>query len=106
MNAPARFTAKVAHGQPPGCGGSASASPARASVPAAPPASIAATRAWATVRAGTLRRHARMLMEDLAGDIGPRLARLRTAASERFDEHSRRGDFDTMISGEVPFPDE
>jgi hypothetical protein len=49
---------------------------------------------------------AMMLLRDIEGDIGPRLSRLRTAASERFDEHSRRADFDAMRMGELPFPDE
>ena len=30
------------------------------------------------------------LLHDISEDIGPRLARLRTAASDRFDEHTRR----------------
>lgn len=46
------------------------------------------------------------LLNDLADDIGPRLARLRTNASERFDEHTRHPDFDAMRTGLVPFPDE
>ena len=29
------------------------------------------------------------LLNDISQDIGPRLSRLRTAASERFDEHTR-----------------
>jgi len=43
---------------------------------------------------------------DITGDAGPRLARLRTAASERFDEHSRHADVESMRSGEMPFPNE
>ena len=39
-------------------------------------------------------------------DIGPRLGRLRTAASERFDEHTRHEDFESMRTGRLPFPDE
>lgn len=46
------------------------------------------------------------LLHDISVDIAPRLARLRTAASERFDEHSRLVDFDAMRTGELPFPDE
>jgi hypothetical protein len=46
------------------------------------------------------------LLNELKQDIGPRLARLRTAASERFDEHSRLSDFEEMRTGRLPFPDE
>jgi hypothetical protein len=46
------------------------------------------------------------LLNDITEDIGPRLARLRTAASERFDEHSRLADFEAMRTGRLPFPDE
>jgi len=46
------------------------------------------------------------LLHDIAEDIAPRLARLRTAASERFDEHTRLVEFDAMRNGELPFPDE
>jgi hypothetical protein len=46
------------------------------------------------------------LLRDITEDIGPRLARLRSAASERFDEHTRRQDFEAMRSGALPFPDE
>jgi hypothetical protein len=46
------------------------------------------------------------LLRELTDDIGPRLARLRTNASERFDEHTRSGNFDAMRSGQLPFPDE
>ena len=49
---------------------------------------------------------ATVLLRELTEDIGPRLARLRTAASERFDEHTRLGDFDEMRTGRLPFPDE
>ena len=49
---------------------------------------------------------AMVLLRDITADIGPRLARLRTAASARFDEHSRHADFDAMRYGELPFPDE
>ena len=46
------------------------------------------------------------LLNEMTEDIGPRLARLRTAASERFDEHTRLGNFEAMRVGELPFPDE
>jgi hypothetical protein len=46
------------------------------------------------------------LLGEITDDIGPRLARLRTAASERFDEHSRLDDFEAMRTGRLPFPDE
>ena len=46
------------------------------------------------------------LLNEITEDIGPRLARLRTAASERFDEHSRHQDFEAMRTGRLPFPDE
>ena len=46
------------------------------------------------------------LLDDITGDIGPRLARLRTAASERFDEHTRLGHFEEMRTGRLPYPDE
>jgi hypothetical protein len=49
---------------------------------------------------------AMMLLRDIQADIGPRLSRLRTAASDRFDEHSRHADFDAWRYGELPFPDE
>jgi hypothetical protein len=49
---------------------------------------------------------ARSLLHEMTEDIGPRLARLRTAASERYDEHTRLGDFEAMRTGKVPFPDE
>jgi hypothetical protein len=49
---------------------------------------------------------ATLLLRDITEDIGPRLARLRTAASERFDEHSRLAEFDAMRTGRLPFPDE
>jgi hypothetical protein len=49
---------------------------------------------------------AMVLLTDITGDIGPRLSRLRTAASDRFDEHSRLEDFDAMRTGEQLFPDE
>ena len=41
---------KVAHGHCPARGGSASARPARANVPIAPPVMIAAMRAWPTLK--------------------------------------------------------
>jgi hypothetical protein len=46
------------------------------------------------------------LLQEMSDDIGPRLARLRTNASERFDEHTRRDDFEAMRTGRLPFPDE
>jgi hypothetical protein len=46
------------------------------------------------------------LLHEITDDIGPRLARLRTNASERFDEHCRLPDFDAMRTGQMPFPDE
>ena len=46
------------------------------------------------------------LLNQITHDIGPRLARLRTAASERFDDHSRLQDFEAMRTGRLPFPDE
>lgn len=46
------------------------------------------------------------LLHELETDIGPRLARLRTAASDRYDEHSRLPDFDEMRTGRRLFPDE
>jgi hypothetical protein len=49
---------------------------------------------------------ARSLLHEMTEDIGPRLARLRTAASERYDEHTRLGDFEAMRTGKLPFPDE
>jgi hypothetical protein len=49
---------------------------------------------------------ASMLLQEITEDIGPRLARLRTAASERFDEHTRLGLFEEMRTGRLPFPDE
>ncbi|HEX5781041.1 MAG TPA: hypothetical protein VFX80_03930, partial [Solirubrobacteraceae bacterium] len=49
---------------------------------------------------------AKALLHEMTEDIGPRLARLRTAASERFDEHTRHSDFEAMRTGKLPFPDE
>ena len=46
------------------------------------------------------------LLQEITEDIGPRLARLRTAASERFNEHTRLPDFEAMRTGRLPFPDE
>jgi hypothetical protein len=46
------------------------------------------------------------LLHDISLDIAPRLGRLRTAASERFDEHMRLVEFDAMRTGQLPFPDE
>jgi hypothetical protein len=46
------------------------------------------------------------LLNRITGEIGPRLARLRTAASARFDEHTRAADFEAMRTGRMPFPDE
>jgi hypothetical protein len=49
---------------------------------------------------------AKTLLGEITEDIGPWLARLRTAASERFDEHTRLVDFESMRVGDLPFPDE
>jgi hypothetical protein len=49
---------------------------------------------------------ATVLLNDITGDIGPRLARLRAAASVRFDELTRLSDFEEMRTGRMPFPDE
>jgi hypothetical protein len=49
---------------------------------------------------------AKTLLHEMTEDIGPRLARLRSAASERFDEHTRHSDFEAMRTGKLPFPDE
>jgi hypothetical protein len=49
---------------------------------------------------------ATVLLNEITDDIGPRLARLRTAASERFDELTRLSDFEEMRTGRMPFPDE
>jgi hypothetical protein len=49
---------------------------------------------------------AQLLLKDIVDDIGPRLARLRTNASERFDEHTRLVNFEAMRTGKLPFPDE
>ena len=46
------------------------------------------------------------LLHEISLDIGPRLARLRTAASERFDDYSRLHEFEEMRTGVLPFPDE
>jgi hypothetical protein len=46
------------------------------------------------------------LLNDISQDIGPRLSRLRTAASDRFDEHTRAEHFEAMRTGRMPFPDE
>jgi len=46
------------------------------------------------------------LLNDISQDIGPRLSRLRTAASDRFDDHTRTADFEAMRTGRMPFPDE
>jgi hypothetical protein len=46
------------------------------------------------------------LLNEITHDIGPRLGRLRTAASERFDELTRAEDFEEMRTGRKPFPDE
>jgi hypothetical protein len=46
------------------------------------------------------------LLAEITDDIGPRLARLRTAASDRFDDHTRLADFEDMRTGRLPFPDE
>ena len=49
---------------------------------------------------------AKVLLDEIQEDIGPRLGRLRTNASERFDEHTRREDWEAMRTGKLPFPDE
>lgn len=49
---------------------------------------------------------ARSLLVTLEQSIAPRLAELRTNASDRFDEHTRRPDFEAMRVGELGFPDE
>jgi hypothetical protein len=49
---------------------------------------------------------ATILLNEIQVDIGPRLGRLRTNASERFDEHTRREDWEAMRTGKLPFPDE
>ena len=49
---------------------------------------------------------ASQLLSEMTEDIGPRLARLRTNASDRFDEHSRHAEFEAMRTGKLPFPDE
>jgi hypothetical protein len=46
------------------------------------------------------------LLNEITENIGPRLARLRTAASDRYDEHTRLPDFESMRTGMLPFPDE
>ncbi|MGH2968900.1 MAG: hypothetical protein ACRDK0_07535 [Solirubrobacteraceae bacterium] len=46
------------------------------------------------------------LLRDISEDIGPRLARLRTNASDRFDDHTRLVDFESMRTGRLAFPDE
>lgn len=46
------------------------------------------------------------LLRELEVNIGPRLARLRTAASDRFDAHTRLPDFEQMRTGRKLFPDE
>ena len=49
---------------------------------------------------------ASQLLQEIIDDVAPRLGRLRTAASVRFDEHTRLDDFEAMRTGLVPFPDE
>jgi hypothetical protein len=46
------------------------------------------------------------LLQQITADIGPRLAVLRTAARDRFNEHTRLPDFEDMRTGRMPFPDE
>jgi hypothetical protein len=46
------------------------------------------------------------LLSQITDDIGPRLARLRTNASLRFDELTRHEQFELMRTGKLPFPDE
>jgi hypothetical protein len=49
---------------------------------------------------------ARALLQEITDDIGPRLAELRTAARDRFNELTRLPDFEDMRVGRMPFPDE
>jgi hypothetical protein len=46
------------------------------------------------------------LLNEITEEIGPRLARLRTNASDRFDELTRHEQFEAMRTGQLPFPDE
>src|SRR5262249_19127146 len=46
------------------------------------------------------------LLQEIVDDIGPRLAILRTAARDRFNDHTRLPDFEDMRTGRMPFPDE
>jgi hypothetical protein len=46
------------------------------------------------------------LLQEITENIAPRLSRLRSAASERFDDHTRHDDFEAMRTGGMPFPDE
>jgi len=46
------------------------------------------------------------LLAHIETSVAPRLSALRTAASERFDEHTRRDDFEDMRTGRASFPDQ
>jgi hypothetical protein len=46
------------------------------------------------------------LLQEIRENIAPRMTRLRGAASERFDDHTRLHDFEAMRTGGMPFPDE
>jgi len=46
------------------------------------------------------------LLQQITDDIGPRLAVLRTAARDRFNDHTRLSDFEDMRTGRMPYPDE
>jgi hypothetical protein len=46
------------------------------------------------------------LLQEITENIAPRLSLLRSAASERFDDHTRQHDFEAMRTGGMPFPDE
>jgi hypothetical protein len=46
------------------------------------------------------------LLQEITDDIGPRLAELRTAARDRFNELTRLENFEDMRTGRMPFPDE
>ncbi len=46
------------------------------------------------------------LLQEITENVAPRLSLLRSAASERFDDHTRQHDFETMRTGGWAFPDE
>lgn len=46
------------------------------------------------------------VLRQLTGDIGPRLAALRTASVDRFNDHTRLPDFEEMRTGKRLYPDE